>query len=64
MIEGDKLLEEGFRLVHTVGRAIVNTSALINLSYNGNPDSEKWVAFIGKGVCFDTGGLDIKTSTF
>jgi leucyl aminopeptidase len=58
--EGDELLTHGFRLVHAVGRASINKPAFINLSYNGNPDSKEWVAFIGKGVCFDTGGLDIK----
>ena len=62
--EGDELLDQGFRLIHAVGRASVNKPAFINLSYNGNPDSKDWVAFIGKGVCFDTGGLDIKPGTF
>jgi len=47
-------------LVHAVGRASINAPAFINLSYNGNTKSDKWVAFIGKGVCFDTGGYDIK----
>lgn len=32
------------------------------MSYNGNTDSDDWVAFVGKGVCFDSGGLDIKTA--
>jgi leucyl aminopeptidase len=59
--QGEELLENGFRLVHAVGRASINQPAFVNLSYNGNPDSDKWVAFVGKGVCFDTGGLDIKT---
>jgi len=36
----------------------------VNLSYNGNPDSDKWIAFVGKGVCFDAGGLDIKTGKY
>jgi leucyl aminopeptidase len=47
--------------LHAVGRASKNIPAFVNLSYNGNPDSDKWVAFVGKGVCFDAGGLDIKT---
>jgi leucyl aminopeptidase len=58
--EGDQLLEQGFRLVHAVGRASINKPAFVNLSHNGNPKSDQWVAFVGKGVCFDTGGLDIK----
>lgn len=46
--------------MHAVGRASKNTSAFVNLKYHGNPDSDKWVAFVGKGVCFDTGGYNIK----
>lgn len=61
MIQGDDLITHGFRLLHAVGRASINAPAFINLSYNGNPESDKWVAFVGKGVCFDAGGLDIKT---
>jgi leucyl aminopeptidase len=60
VISGEELLKEGFRLLHAVGRASVNRPAFVNLSYNGNPDSNEWVAFVGKGVCFDSGGLDIK----
>jgi leucyl aminopeptidase len=48
-------------LLHAVGRASIYKPAFVNLSYNGNPDAKDWVAFVGKGVCFDTGGLDIKT---
>ncbi len=47
--------------MHAVGRASINPPTFVNLSYNGNPDSQQWVAFVGKGVCFDTGGLDIKS---
>lgn len=55
-------MKDGFRLMHAVGRASRNAPTFINLAYNGNPDSDKWVAFVGKGVCFDAGGLDIKTA--
>lgn len=48
--------------MHAVGRASRNEPTFINLKYNGNPQSDKWVAFVGKGVCFDAGGLDIKTT--
>ena len=54
-------MKQGFRLVHAVGRGSQNKPAFVNLSFNGNPDSDQWVAFVGKGVCFDTGGYDIKT---
>lgn len=46
--------------MHAVGRASKNEPIFINLKYEGNPDSDSWVAFVGKGVCFDSGGLNIK----
>lgn len=36
---------------------------MINISYKGDPNSDNWTAFIGKGVCFDSGGLDLKTAS-
>ena len=61
IIKGDELVQKGFRLMHAVGRASRNAPTFINLKYNGNPESDEWVAFVGKGVCFDAGGLDIKS---
>jgi leucyl aminopeptidase len=49
-----------FPLVHAVGRASVRAPRLIEFSW-GDAKHPK-VALVGKGVCFDTGGLDIKTS--
>lgn len=63
IINGDGLVNDGFRLLHAVGRASKNTPAFVNLAYNGNPESDKWIAFVGKGVCFDTGGLNIKPAS-
>jgi len=48
--------------MHAVGRASKNEPIFINLKYNGNPDSDKWVAYVGKGVCFDSGGLNLKST--
>lgn len=56
-------MKEGFRLMHAVGRASKNEPIFINLKYHGNPDSDKWVAYVGKGVCFDSGGLNIKPTS-
>jgi leucyl aminopeptidase len=47
-------------LFHAVGRASNKEPAMINLSYNGDKASEEWLALIGKGICFDSGGLDLK----
>lgn len=48
--------------MHAVGRASKNEPVFINLKYHGNKDCDKWVSFVGKGVCFDSGGLNIKPS--
>ena len=57
-IVGDDLLEQNFPLIHAVGRAAARPPRLIDLSW-GDPGHPK-VTLVGKGVCFDTGGLDIK----
>jgi leucyl aminopeptidase len=54
-------LEKLFPLVHVVGAASVRKPRLIDLTW-GNPRHPK-VTLVGKGVCFDTGGLDIKPSS-
>mgnify|MGYP001202589536 CR=1 FL=1 len=59
-IVGDELLARGFPAIHAVGRASVRQPRLIDLVW-GEPDRPK-LTLVGKGVCFDTGGLDIKTS--
>jgi leucyl aminopeptidase len=60
-VVGDDLLEQNFPLIHAVGRAAARPPRLIDLTW-GDPGHPK-VTLIGKGVCFDTGGLDIKTET-
>jgi leucyl aminopeptidase len=55
---GDDLLRENFPLIHAVGRAAARAPRLIDLSWG--EASHPRVSLVGKGVCFDTGGLDIK----
>ncbi len=57
-IEGDALLEQNFPAVHTVGRASTRAPRVIDLTW-GDPGAPK-LTLVGKGVCFDTGGLDLK----
>jgi leucyl aminopeptidase len=57
-VVGDELLAENLPLVHAVGRAAARPPRLIDLNW-GDPGHPK-VTLVGKGVCFDTGGLDIK----
>jgi leucyl aminopeptidase len=56
---GDELVARGFPTIHLVGRSSPRPPALIDLRW-GDVDAPK-VTLVGKGVCFDTGGLDIKT---
>lgn len=58
IISGDDLLKKGFPAVHAVGRASAQPSQFIEINH-GNPD-HPLVVLVGKGVTFDTGGLDIK----
>ncbi|UWU28263.1 M17 family metallopeptidase [Rhizobium sp. WSM1274] len=58
VIAGDDLLTQNFPLVHTVGRASADAPRLLELRW-GKKGHRK-VTLVGKGVCFDTGGLDIK----
>lgn len=58
VVTGADLLAEGHRLIHAVGRASARAPRLIDLSW-GDPAHPK-VTLVGKGVCFDTGGLDLK----
>ena len=46
--------------MHAVGRASVNPPVMINLEYSNNPKSNDYIALVGKGVCFDSGGLNLK----
>ena len=55
---GDELLSQGFPAVHAVGRASAIAPRLIDFTW-GNPSHPR-VSVVGKGVCFDSGGLDIK----
>ncbi|MCU0754008.1 MAG: leucyl aminopeptidase family protein [Xanthomonadales bacterium] len=57
-IVGDALLAERFPAIHAVGRASHRAPRLVELDW-GNP-AHPAVTVVGKGVCFDTGGLDIK----
>ncbi len=60
-IVGEALLDQNFPLIHAVGRASPREPRLIDLRF-GRAEAPK-VTIIGKGICFDTGGLDIKPSS-
>jgi leucyl aminopeptidase len=60
-IVGDDLLKQNFPLVHAVGKASTRAPRLIDFTW-GDAKHPK-VTLVGKGVCFDTGGVDLKPSS-
>jgi leucyl aminopeptidase len=60
-IVGDELTRQNFPLIHAVGMASSRAPRLIDFTW-GDPAHPK-VTLVGKGVCFDTGGLDLKPSS-
>ncbi|MFT4011995.1 MAG: leucyl aminopeptidase family protein [Paracoccus sp. (in: a-proteobacteria)] len=57
VIAGDDLLDRNLPMIHAVGRAGAQAPRLIDLRF---PGEGPLLTLVGKGVCFDTGGLDIK----
>ncbi|QHS28475.1 leucyl aminopeptidase family protein [Piscirickettsia salmonis] len=60
-IVGDELITEDYPAIHAVGRASDRAPRLLELNWGDKAD--KKVTLVGKGVCFDSGGLDIKPSS-
>ena len=60
-IVGDELLKQNFPMIHAVGRAAAEAPRLLDLTWGRASDPK--VTLVGKGVTFDTGGLDIKPSS-
>ena len=59
-IVGDALLAEGFPAIHAVGRASERAPRLLDIGW-GEPGRPR-ITLVGKGVCFDSGGLNIKAA--
>ncbi|OOG27664.1 leucyl aminopeptidase [Thioalkalivibrio denitrificans] len=57
-VEGDALLDERYPCIHAVGRASQHTPRKVELTWGSR--KHPVVTLVGKGVCFDSGGLDIK----
>jgi leucyl aminopeptidase len=61
VIVGDDLLAENYPTIHAVGRASARPPRLVDIVW-GDPTAPK-VTLVGKGVCFDSGGLDLKSAS-
>jgi leucyl aminopeptidase len=60
VVTGNALLKNNYPTIHAVGRAASKAPRLIDMTW-GRKDAPK-VTLVGKGVCFDTGGLDLKSA--
>ncbi len=61
VIAGDDLLAKNYPAIHAVGRAAADEPRLIDVRWGGEANPR--VTLVGKGVCFDTGGLDLKPAS-
>ena len=61
VVAGDDLIPNGFPMIHAVGRDADQAPRLLEMRW-GKKGAPK-LTLVGKGVCFDTGGLDIKPSS-
>lgn len=60
VVIGNSLIKKNYPTIHAVGRAASKAPRLVDLTW-GRRDAPK-VTLVGKGVCFDTGGLDLKSA--
>ncbi len=59
-----KLKKMGMNALLGVGQGSIRGSYLVTMEWNGSKSKKKPVAFVGKGVCFDTGGISLKPAKF
>ncbi len=60
----NKLKKLGMNTLLGVGQGSIRGSYLVTIEWNGLKDKSKPLAFVGKGVCFDTGGISLKPAKF
>jgi leucyl aminopeptidase len=60
VIRGDDLLAQNFPMIHAVGRASDRAPRLLDMRWG---DAGPSLTLVGKGVCFDTGGLNLKPTS-
>ena len=59
-----KLKKLGMNALLGVGQGSIRGSYLVTVEWNGDKSNKKPLAFVGKGVCFDTGGISLKPAKF
>ncbi len=61
ILDEDQMMKLGMNALLGVGRGSKSKSYLGVMKWNGNKKEKKNIAFVGKGVCFDSGGLSLKS---
>jgi leucyl aminopeptidase len=64
ILDEKKLKKLGMNSLLGVGQGSIRGSYLVSLEWNGAKNMSKPMAFVGKGVCFDTGGISLKPAKF
>lgn len=62
-LRGEALVKAGYAAIHTVGRASEHPPILAALEYGRRRKGQPTIALVGKGIVFDSGGLDLKPSS-
>ncbi|MCD6324484.1 MAG: leucyl aminopeptidase family protein [Desulfurococcales archaeon] len=62
VLHEEDLRREGLNGIIAVGKGSAIPPRLVIIEYRGAGEGEPWIAVVGKGVCFDAGGLDLKTA--
>ncbi|MDP1573849.1 MAG: leucyl aminopeptidase family protein [Coxiellaceae bacterium] len=62
VIKGDQLLAHNYPTMQVVGRASHREPRMIDLRWSSKKKNAKKITLVGKGVCFDSGGLDLKSA--
>lgn len=60
ILDKSKIEELGMNLLLSVNKGSTHEARVVVLEYNGNPDSDEKIVFVGKGITFDTGGVNTK----
>ena len=63
-VKDEGTIQANYPAVYAVGKASVHTPRMIKLEWGSDDSNVPHICLVGKGVCFDTGGLDLKPSKF
>jgi leucyl aminopeptidase len=65
VMKGEELAKNGLNLIHAVGKSAESEPRMIILTYKGKPEENNFShAIVGKGLTFDTGGLNLKPTNY